>query len=134
MVKKLVMFPTKIVAALVGVAVLTGCVTNTTVNLTTVGQQWQCGDTVEKCYFNCPIKLSGDSNLGTGTVIFAGTTEVTKFEVQGVELRWDWCLDDDRNYNCAFVISADSVGRFYNFHGFEGERRKPSDVFSCMKL
>ena len=134
MAKKLMMFLIETVAAVVGIAALSGCVTNTTVHMSTDIQRWKCGDYVQHCYFDCPITLSGDFNLGTGTVTFAGTTEVAEFQLQGVELRWDWCLKNDGAYDCAFVISADGTGSFYNFHGFEkGTRIKPSDLFYCTK-
>ena len=129
-------FLTGTVAVVVGVAVLTACATSTTttVHMPTDVQRWICGDYVYHCYDDCPITLSGDFNLGTGTVTFAGTTEVAEFQVQGVELRWDWCLNNDGGYDCALIVSVDGTARFYNFHGFEKETlRKPSDLFYCTK-
>ena len=60
MAKKLMKFLIETVAAVVGIAALSGCVTNTTVHMSTDIQRWKCGDYVQHCYFDCPITLFGD--------------------------------------------------------------------------
>ena len=78
------------------------------------------------------ITLSANVCNGTGEVEFDGFAERTLFRIQGIERRWDWCLADDFNYHCAFVISVNGTGRYYNFRGSDG-RIKASDLFKCTK-
>ena len=101
-------------------------------------ERWGCGDYFDGCFFRCPVTLVANIQNGTGTVKIAGVTEDTRFEIQGIERRWDWCLADDFRYDCAFVISPDGDGRYFNFRATkpdaEGARRtKPSEVFKCRR-
>ena len=97
-------------------------------------ERWKCGDYYDGCGLlgtNCPVTLTADVHNGTGTVKFAGTVERTNFKIRGVSRRWDWCLKDS-GFECAFVISAEGGGRYYDFAGANG-RVKPTDVFKCTK-
>ena len=94
--------------------------------------------TVEGCVFRCPVTLTADFHDGTGTVKFAGIVEHTQFKIHGLERRWDWCLDDDGRFGCAFVLSADGSGRYYNFTIVMPDpdgvpRTKPSELFKCTR-
>lgn len=87
---------------------------------------------------NCPVKLTADFRMGTGTVEIAGTIQYTQFELKGLERRWDWCLEDDGSYGCAFVLSTDGLGKYFNFArampDADGKRRtEPSELFKCAR-
>ena len=99
-------------------------------------EQWGCGDYFDGCQFRCPVTLTANFHTRTGTVKFAGTTELAAFRIQGLERRWDWWLGDDGSYNCAFVLSSDGRGRYYDFTrempDSDGVTRvKPADLFKC---
>ena len=95
-------------------------------------ERWKCGSYFDGCGFlatDC-VTLTANVRNGTGDVEFDGFAERTRFRIQGIERRWDWCLADDFNYHCAFVISVNGTGRYYNFRG---SRVKASDLFKCTK-
>ena len=94
-------------------------------------QRWRCGDDIDTCFFStCPVTLTGNTRDGTGEVQFSGTVTQTRFKVQGLELRWDWCPHHAKGtYDCTLVISANGKGRYFNFQG--QERAKPTDFFEC---
>ena len=99
-------------------------------------EKWGCGDYSDGCWLNCPVNLTADFHIGTGTVEIADTVQYTRFELKGLERRWDWCLEADGSYGCAFVLAADGVGRYYDFTSVmpdsDGARRtKPADLFKC---
>ena len=102
-------------------------------------EQWGCGDYIDGCWFGgCPVKLTADFHNGTGTVEFAGTVNHTKFEIKGLGRRWDWCLQDDDTFGCAFVMDADGDGSYYDFTRVMPDpdgrsRAKPSDLFKCTR-
>ena len=101
----------------------------------TVGlEQWKCGDYFDGCGFlatDC-VTLTANPRNGTGEVKFNNFSERTRFRIEGIERRWDWCLANDNTYNCAFLISVDGKGRYYNFRG-KGRTAKPTDLFKCTK-
>ena len=79
-------------------------------------ERWICGDDMDGCGIfraDCVV-LTANLHNGTGEVKFSEFVERTQFQVQGIERRWDWCLADDYAYDCAFVISVDGTGRYYN--------------------
>ena len=102
-------------------------------------ERWGCGDYFNGCGFRgCPVKLTADFSNGSGTVEFAGTVERTAFKVRGIERRWDWCLEGDGRYGCAFVIDADGDGQYYDFGNAVPDsdgriRTKPSELFKCTR-
>ena len=82
--------------------------------------------------------MTADLHNGSGTVKFAGVVEHASFRIHGLERRWDWCLGNDGNFGCAFVLSADGNGRYYNFDVVMPDsdgvsRTKPSDLFKCSR-
>ena len=98
-------------------------------------EHWKCGDYFDGCGFlatNC-VTLTANLNNDTGEVEFGEIVEPTRFEVQGIERRWDWCLNADGSYDCAFVISVDGRGHYYNFRGSDDGKAKPRDLFKCAK-
>ena len=99
-------------------------------------EQWECGDyfDFDGCRFpatNC-IMLTANLHDGTGEVKFDEIVQTTRFEIQGIERRWDWCLNAEAAYECAFVISFDRTGSYYNFRGTDGTV-EPRDRFKCAK-
>ena len=119
-----------------GVALVAGC---TTINNTapkveeTPGvERWICGDFYDGCTIfstDC-VKLTANLNNGTGEVNFSRFSERTEFRIDGIERRWNWCMADDYSYNCAFIISVDGTGKYYNFRGSDGAAT-PRDLFKC---
>lgn len=62
----------------------------------------------------------------------------TEFQTRGLERRWDWCPHYNESHDCAFVISVEGRGRYFNFASglpdSDGVRRaKPTDLFKCHK-
>ena len=98
-------------------------------------EQWKCGDYFDGCGFlatNC-VTLTANLHDGTGEVKFGDIVSLTRFEIQGIERRWDWCVDAYGAYDCAFFISVDGTGSYYNFRGSDDGRAKPRDLFKCAK-
>ena len=103
-------------------------------------EQWRCGDYVGGCGFlstDC-VTLTANLRDGTGEVSFGAFVGRTEFHIQGIERRWDWCPEHDGSFGCAFVISPDGRGRYFNFAASlpdpDGVRRaKPTDLFKCTK-
>ena len=103
-------------------------------------ERWGCGDYLDDCMFRCPFTLTLTANVldGTGTVTLSGIVEHTNFQIQGIERRWDWCPNEDGRDACAFVISPDGTGKYYNFKPVipdedGASRAKPSDHFKCSR-
>ena len=103
-------------------------------------ERWGCGDSIRGCSGKCPVMLTADfyDGSGTGTVEFAGTVSHTRYEVRGLERRWDWCLQGDGSYGCAFVIDADGDGKYFDFTRVkpdaDGTRRtNPSELLKCTR-
>ena len=102
-------------------------------------ERWGCGDSFDGCGFGrCPVTLTADFQDGTGTVEFAGTVSSTRFQVTGLERRWDWCLQDDGSFGCAFVIAAHGDGMYFDFRRVMPDadgtsRAKPSEWFKCTR-
>ena len=102
-------------------------------------ERWACGDYVDGCGFGgCPVVLTADLHNGSGTVEFAGTVEQTRFEIRGLGRRWDWCLQDDGNFGCAFVLDTDGDGSYYDFTQVMPDtdgtaRTKPAELFKCTR-
>ena len=97
-------------------------------------ERWECGDYFDGCglFSGDCVTLTANVHDGTGEVAFGEFVERTEFRIEGIQRRWDWCLADDYSYDCAFVISVDGRGRYYNFRGTD-ERVTPSDIFKCTK-
>lgn len=95
-------------------------------------ERWDCGDYFDGCglFTTDCVTLTADLRNGTGEVKFGEFVESAWFEVQGLERRWNWCLNADGFYDCAFVISVDGRGRYFNFRGSDGQA-KPRDLFKC---
>lgn len=120
---------------LVAVLMLVGCTANITPNEGTNenAEKWGCGNYSEGCFINCPIWLSADRQLGKGTIEFIDVIEDTSFRIDGLEQRWNWCLDSNGTYMCSFTINVEGIGRYYKFLNDE-ETAKPTDIFQCRKF
>ena len=126
-------------AIIIALAFAAGCATvedaTPTLDATAEIEQWKCGDYTDGCGFlstDC-VTLTANLRNGTGEVKFSRFVDHTRFQVQGIERRWDWCLTDDDSYDCAFVVSVNGTGRYYNFRGSD-ERESPTNHFKCTKL
>ena len=109
--------------------------TTPTQDTKTVIEQWKCGDYFDGCGLfdtDC-VTLTANLDNGTGEVRFGDIIETTRFEIQGIERRWDWCLNEDFSYDCAFFVSVDGTGSYYNFRGSDDGTAKPRDLFKCTK-
>ena len=99
-------------------------------------EQWKCGDYLDGCGFlarDC-VTLIANLHDGTGEIRFSEIVETTQFEVQGLERRWNWCLNNvEGTYECAFVISVDGTGSYYNFRDSDSGTEKPRGLFKCAK-
>ena len=127
-------------------ALIAGCTTVDGTTPTVVGttlkedtkagiEQWKCGDYFDGCgslATNC-IMLTASLHDGTGEIRFGDIVEPTRFQVQGIERRWDWCLNAEGAYECAFFISVDGKGSYFNFRGSDDGTAKPTDLFKCTK-
>ena len=98
-------------------------------------ERWVCGDIIDGCWplnRDC-VHLTGNLNAGTGIVSFGdGIAAATQFHIDGIERRWNWCLEDGA-YKCAFVVSPGGDGRYFQFRGMPGGRAKPTSLWSCSK-
>ena len=97
-------------------------------------EHWICGDYYEGCGLfssNC-VTLVANLRNGTGEVKFSSFVERTEFRIDGIERRWNWCMQEDYSYRCSFIISVDGTGSYYNFGGTDGTA-KPRDLFKCTK-
>ena len=98
-------------------------------------EQWKCGDYIDGCGFlatDC-VTLTANLNNGTGEVKFGEFVKRARFEVEGIERRWDWSLNLSGSYDYAFIISVDGKGSYYNFRGSDSGKAKPTDLFKCAK-
>ena len=98
-------------------------------------ERWRCGDYPDDCggFFGsgCLVTVVADIHSGTGSVTFGEFVELTNFQIQGIERRWDWCLNADGSFECSFVVSVDGNGRYYNFYGSDDGTARPADIFLC---
>ena len=97
-------------------------------------ERWQCGDRVDGCVFRCPVTLTADRLLGVGTITIDGAIEqATVFRMDGLDRRWDWCLDADGYYRCSFMIAPKGDGLYFKF--LRGESTaKPSQFYACRRV
>jgi len=98
-------------------------------------EQWKCGDYFDGCglFATDCVTLTANRHDGTGEVKFGEIVETTRFQIQGIERRWDWCRNAEFEYDCAFVISVDGTGSYYSFHSSDDGKAKPRDRFKCSK-
>ena len=75
------------------------------------GETWRCFKSWEPDTTLVALTRQGDS----GEVAVSGLTRSARFQVNGLELRWDFGLDDDGNFEYAFVIQPDRTGLYYDF-------------------
>ena len=82
------------------------------------------------------VKLAADFDAGVGTVEIgdsAARTEHTRFAVEGLDRRWDWCPAQGGEFRCAFVIDPSGDGSYYKFGSGE-DRAKASGWFKCNQV
>lgn len=74
------------------------------------------------------IRVRSGGEDVSGRVSVAGVTHLTRFQVAGLNRRWDW-----GGHQYAFVIEPDGTGAYYDFSVFDSVfgDAKPSQVFEC---
>ena len=79
-------------------------------------EHWGCGDLYSGCeYRDCPVKLTGDFDAGTGTVEIAGQLKAGEFKLAGLDRRWDWSWTEGKGYDYAIVMGPDAAARYFDF-------------------
>ena len=100
-------------------------------------EQWACGGHVSFLLDDdVSVTLAADVDARVGTVEIANSAVAatyTRFEVDGLDRRWDWCVDEDGEFLCAFIIGPKGDGGYYKFDPDE-EKAKPSDLFACARI
>ncbi len=98
-------------------------------------ERWRCGDYFDGCGFLATDCVTLNANLlnSTGEVKFSGFSERTRFKIEGIERRQDWCLTDDYSYDCACMISVDGTGKYFDFRGSDGRGPSPAICSSVQK-
>lgn len=69
-----------------------------------------------------------------GEVSVAGTAHTAAFEVQGLNRRWDFGLDDDGTFDYMFLIEPGGTGLYYDFSRSTDGTARPSQRFGCEQL
>ena len=76
--------------------------------------------------------MGGGDDHGVGEVLVSGTAHLADFRVAGIDLRWNFGDQNDRDaYPYAFVIRPDGSGTYYDFSVSDDGRARPSQVFEC---
>ena len=86
----------------------------------------------------CPVRLAANRSMFLGEVTFAGVESYAQYDVQGLERKWHWCLQDEDNFRCSFVLSAGGDGVYYDFNAPSTSTRsdgskitRPAGRFKC---
>ena len=59
--------------------------------------------------------------------------EATAFHMDGLDRRWNWCLDADGKYRCSATIAPNGDGLYFKF--LRGESTaKPSRFYACRRV
>ena len=97
-------------------------------------ERWQCGDRYDGCVFRCPVTLTANRLRGVGTITIDGAIEeATTFHMDGLDRRWNWCLDADGYYRCSVTIAPNGDGLYFKFlHG--ESTAKPSQFYACRRV
>jgi len=73
---------------------------------------------------------------GTGKIAVAGVIHDTHFEIEGINRRWDWNVDEQAGKALdALVIKNDGGGAYYDFRGVKGVQTStwPRELLQCMQ-
>ena len=93
---------------------------------------WACFKPSDRNHVLVTLTWADHENpaLRVGRVSVAGTSYVSGFELDGLNLRWDFGLDDD-GYNYMFRISPDGTGFYYDFSRSTDGTANPSQAYKC---
>ncbi len=91
------------------------------------GETWRCFKSWQPDTTLVALTRQGD----IGEVAVSGLTRSARFQVNGLELRWDFGLDDSGNYEYAFVIQPDGTGLYYDFSRSTDGTASPRQTFDC---
>ena len=92
-------------------------------------ETWRCFDTTD--FNRTSVLLSLTRLENGGEVSAAGTTHTAAFEVQGLNRRWDFGLDDNGSYDYMFRIEPDGTGLYYDFSRSTDGTARPSQTYQC---
>lgn len=105
-------------------------------------EQWICRDSLDISW-SAPSRSSGEPNVavalladfdaGVGSIEIGGsaaTAEYTRFQIEGLDRRWDWCPRSGGILRCSFTIDPTGDGRYYKFAPGEKET-KASGLYKC---
>lgn len=103
-------------------------------------EHWGCGEPDSGCeYRDCPFRLTGSFDAGTGTVEIAGQLKVAEFKLAGLDRRWDWGWDEGKGYDYSIVMGPDGKARYFDFsrvtpNPVTGEiTTTPTHRFQCVR-
>ena len=89
----------------------------------------------------CPVRLAANHSMFLGKVTFAGVESYAQYLVQGLEREWHWCLQDEDNFRCSFVLRAGGDGVYYDFNAPSTSTRsdgheiaQPAGRFKCERF
>ena len=108
---------------------------------------WACDDAIRFVVDGgcgedgCPVRLAANHAMVLGKVTFAGVESYARYDVQGLEREWHWCLQDEDNFRCSFVLSAGGDGVYYDFNAPSTSTRsdgheiaRPAGRFKCERF
>lgn len=95
-------------------------------------EMWRCFDETDFNHRNVLLTLTRlESN---GEVSVAGTTHAAEFQVQGLNRRRDFGLDDDGTFDYMFLVEPGGAGLYYDFSRSTDGTARPSQRFRCESL
>jgi len=115
--------------SLVAVVLLIASATGSEMAQATPVEKWECKEFLADGWKTVLVTATVESGRASGTIIVAGVTWYTAFEVQGFNRRWDFGPKDHPT-RYAFVIKPDGTGLYYDFTT-ETELAKASMVMTC---
>ncbi len=99
----------------------------------TTAEKWRCFDFWDSNKETVLVKLTrakkNGEDLGYGEVSVAGVNHRARFQVSGINRRWDF--GDGGDY--AFIIKPDGSGGYYDFSNVKyGDETGPRQFFNCV--
>lgn len=70
-----------------------------------------------------------DEPFSRSAIIFNGEYVGTSYNLSGLDKRWNWGLDEDKNYDYSIIMSPNNIARFYNFQSRSNAYQQYA--FSC---
>ena len=95
---------------------------------------WECVETFDKdsVIFRAWVLADPDISGDNGIVEANGIHKTAWYLQQGLSHRWNFDLNEQGDYEAAFVIDPDGTGSYYIFIK-EKSTAKPRDITTCTK-